>query len=350
MYAFMADIHLGVKLPNEDYLKSLDMFLGLIKKHEEPCHGIFVLGDLFDHRLSVEEARFASLFIVNLVCNKCGPNSTNVPVYFIHGTYGHDLDQYDIFMPLLNKIPDANVLFFKNAASFTTPEGLKVLCIPHETGDLDYTELFNYQYDIIAGHGVIASNTKNPCKTDAGIIHSSDKLGSISKLCVFGHYHGLTDFGNNVYYIGPWTRWKYGEDEKRVFFFCDDNFKVTTVPNPFAMEFKTIEINDPDELRDIIAKEIQTPYRFIINSDSEDMDTYRGIILATKHNQNIKYQLSEIEREEEFVMNDTIEQNDNVSRPIPSLVEFIKQKYGVDATNKLGEYEARIRKENGNVV
>jgi hypothetical protein len=344
----MADIHLGVKLPNEDYLKSLDMFLGLIKKHREPCHGIFVLGDLFEHRLSIEETRFASLFIVNLVCNQCGENNTNVPVYFIHGTYGHDIDQYEMFLPMLNKIQGTKVYYFKNVCSIVTEEGTRVLCIPHENGNIDYTPYFNEKYDMICGHGVIVSNTKNPCKTELGIIHSADKLGSISKLCVFGHFHGYTDFGNNVYYIGPWTRWKYGEDEKRVFFFCDDDFNIETVPNPFAMEFKTVEINTPDELREIISQKIETPYRFIINSNSSDMDAYRGIILSTRQNQNIKYKLSEIIDEDKIVDKSEYEpeQTDNVSRPIPSLIEYIKQNYNVDVSDKLTEYENQIRKDN----
>ena len=56
MYAFIGDLHLCAgKLPRMDYVKSLNKFLGIIKNHKEECHGIFVIGDLFDHKLSVEE-------------------------------------------------------------------------------------------------------------------------------------------------------------------------------------------------------------------------------------------------------------------------------------------------------
>lgn len=350
MYAFLADVHLGVKLPDQDYLKSLNMFYGLIKQRKDFCKGIFVLGDLFDHRLTIEEAKFASMFIANLACNGCGYDGLNAPVYLLHGTYSHDLEQYDIFMPMLQKIPNTEVHYIKNLCGITTKHGLRVLCIPHEYGDIDYTTYLNDKWDLIIGHGVLASNTLNPCKTKEGIVHSAAQLGSISKLCVFGHYHGLTNFGNNTYYIGPWLRWQYGQDEERVFFFCDDNFKVFTRKNPIALEYKTIEIHDPEELRDIISQNIETPHRFKIEADQNNIEAYRGIILASKQNQNIKFQLSEIDTDS---TNDKIEEeieqsNNDASRPIPSLIEYIKEKYDKDASEQLSEYESIINKERKN--
>lgn len=348
MYAFLADVHLGVKLPDEDFLKSLNMFYGLIKEHKEPCKGIFVLGDLFDHKLNVEEARTASLFIANLVCNGVGFDDTNAPVYFIHGTYSHDLDQYKIFMPLIDKIPNIRYQYFDHVCAIKGYFNEKILIIPHESGNIDYTPYLEDTYDMILGHGILANDLLNPCKANNGIIHSATKLGEKSWLCVFGHYHGLTKFGNNVWYAGPWLRWKYGEDEERVFFFCDDNFKVFTRKNPFALEYKTIEIHDPEELREIISQNIETPHRFKIEANQNDIDIYRGIILASKQNQNIKFQLSEVVTDEEEIDDksvDVVEHTDNASRPIPSLIDYIKEKYDKDASEKLIEYESIINKE-----
>lgn len=349
MYAFIGDLHLGVKLPFEDYIMSLDRFLIYIKQHKEPCHAIFVCGDLFDHRLSIHEAQFASRFILELVCNHCGRNGiVHVPVYFIHGTYTHDLDQYDIFLPMLHKIDNVNVFYCKQHGQFELKNGLKVLAIPHEDGNVDYTEAFNKSYDMIVGHGVIATDTRNPCKAHSGVIHSADLLGKISKLCVFGHYHGFTDFGNNVYYTGPWLRWRYGEDEKRVFFFCNDKLEVETLDNPYALEYKTIEINNPEELREVIASDIHTPHRFIINATTDDVHVYRGIILATQQNSNIKYQLNTEAVEEEVDEEDDpteVYHNDAAMKPIPSLITYIVDKYGIDPTEKLAEYETQINRE-----
>ena len=345
MYAFIGDLHLGVKLPNEDYIKSLELFLKTIQQHKEPCHAIFIVGDLFDHRLTIEESQFASRFIVQLVCNHCGRNGvTNIPVYFIHGTYSHDLNQYEIYLPLLKQIDNVNVFYCKQHGEFELRNGLRVLAIPHENGDIDYSKAFSKSYDMIVGHGVIVQGTRNPCKANGGIIHSADQLGKISKLCVFGHYHGYTNFGNGVYYTGPWLRWQYGEDEQRVFFFCDDKLKVETVVNPFALEYKTVMIANPEELREFIATDIQTPHRFIINANKDDINIYRGIILAEKQNVNVKFQLT-TDEEEPVVEEEIVENVDHSIHPIPALVSYIKDKYGVDATDKLTEYETQINKE-----
>lgn len=48
MLAFIGDLHLCAgKLPREDYIKSLNKFLGIIKNHKEKCYGIMVVGDYF---------------------------------------------------------------------------------------------------------------------------------------------------------------------------------------------------------------------------------------------------------------------------------------------------------------
>ena len=200
MYAFMADIHIGVKLPKSQFMDSLYMFLETIKECKEPCHAIFVCGDLFDGRLSVEDAKFAMFFMVNLVCNFCGKNGMeHVPVYFIHGTDSHDQSQYEIFTQALDKLPNAKVWLINKACEGTIHgSGIKALFLPQEYTN-NYDELLSKKYDLIVGHGPMASQTKNPCKAaNYEIIHSVEQLGSISKLCVFGHYHGYTDFGTLV--------------------------------------------------------------------------------------------------------------------------------------------------------
>lgn len=349
MYAFIADMHLGVKLPRADFLKSLDMFLEQIKKHKEECHAIFVCGDMFDSRLSIEDAKFAAFIMMNLVCNFCGRNGVeHVPVYFIHGTYTHDQSQYNIFVPMLERLPNAKVFYVENAwASTSLLDGAKVLFLPQEYGDVHYEEFFNDTYDIIVGHGPIASQTKNPCKSAKyEIIHSADLLGKISKICVFGHYHGYTDFGNNVFYAGPWLRWKYGEDEQRVFFFCNDKFEVETVVNPYAMEFDTIEIQSVDQLREYLAKEIDHPQRFVINAPSRDMETYRGIINTNKSNM-VKFQLEEVVDEDDLqlTVDEVMDAQTESVQPVPALVSYIKDKYGIDAESQLSEYESQINKD-----
>lgn len=350
MYAFIGDLHLGVKLPYSDFLKSLDKFLGLIKEHKEECHCIFVVGDLFDHKLNVEEIKFASLILVNLLMNNCGRNGIqHVPVHFIHGTYTHDNEQYEMFMPLLEKLPDTEFFYTKTACKGKLHNGVSVLYLPQEyRGSIDYSQAFKENYDLIVGHGPVSSEVKSPCKsTQYEILHSAEQLGSISKLCVFGHYHGYTDFGNGVYYTGPWLRWKYGEDEKRVFFFANDNFEVETVPNEFAMEFNTVHINSCEELRSWLSKDIASPHRFIIHCKNGELSEYHGIMNAYKNNQFVKYQIisEHIEHDEVNGKINDVNTNNIVVEPVPALIEYVKDKYGMDVTEEIKDYESKINRD-----
>ena len=348
MLAFIGDLHLCAgKLPREDYIKSLNKFLGIIKNHKEKCHGIMVVGDLFDHKLSVDELEFASAMIVNLACNGCGrDHRLHVPVYFIHGTYTHDYDQYNIFLPLLEKIDNVKVYYTDKVCDGVLENGAKVLFLPQEYGDVDYSEWFSKKYDLIVGHGPVSSETKAPCKsTNYEIMHSAEMLGSISKLCVFGHFHGYTDFGNNVFYTGPWLRWKYGEDIDRVFFICNDNFEVETIPNDIALEYETFTVNSPDELRRMVSNDIKNPQRFIIHCKSDELPEYHGIMNAYKKNQYLKYQIIS---EDEDVDDMTLPEEHvtkPIVEPIPALIEYVKDKYNVDVSEEVKDYESRINKD-----
>ena len=349
MLAFIGDLHLCAgKLPREDYVKSLDKFLGIIKNHKEKCHGIMVIGDLFDHKLSVEELEFASAMIVNLACNGCGRDGrVHVPVYFIHGTYTHDYDQYNIFLPLLEKIENVKVYYTDKVCDGVLENGMKVLFLPQEYGNVDYSEWFSKKYDLIVGHGPVSSENKAPCKsTNYEIMHSAEMLGSISKLCVFGHYHGYTDFGNNVYYTGPWLRWKYGEDEPRVFFICNDNFEVETYPNDIALDYVTMTVDSPDELRSIVSGSIENPHRFIIHCKSNELEEYHAIMNAYKKNQYLKYQIiSEDDDIDDMVLNEVEHVVKPIVEPIPALIEYVKDKYNVDVSEEVKDYESRINKD-----
>lgn len=349
MYAFISDLHLCAgKLPRMDYVKSLNEFLGIIKNHKEECHGIFVTGDLFDHKLSVDELEFASAFLINLVCNGCGRNHmTHVPVYFIHGTYTHDYDQYNIFLPMLEKIENVRVFYTNKACWGTLVNGSKILYLPQEYGNVDYTELFSQKYDIIIGHGPLSSEVKNPCKsTRYEIMHSAEVLGNISKICVFGHFHGFTDFGNNVYYTGPWLRWKYGEDEQRIFFFCNDKFEVETYPNDIALKYETFTVNSPDELRSAVSGEINNPHRFIIHCKSNELQEYHAIMNAYKKNQFLKYQIiSEDDDIEESLDMPESHVVKPVVEPVPALISYISEKYNVDTSNEIKQYEEKINRD-----
>ena len=302
---------------------------------------------MFDHKLSIEEAKFAALFMVNLVCNNCGRNGRqHVPVHFIHGTYTHDNEQYEIFLPLLEQLPNVEVFYTKTACSGKLHNGVKILYLPQEYGDVDYSKAFDDTYDIIVGHGPISSENKVPCKsTQYEIMHSVELLGKISKICVFGHYHGYTDFGNNTYYTGPWLRWQYGEDTPRCFFMCNDEFQIETTPNDIALNFETFDVYSPDELRNAVSQDINNPHRFIIHCKNDELVEYHAIMNAYKKNQYLKYQIMSINEDKPEKSIDDSMSSRPIVEPVPALIEYVRDKYDMDVTEEIRDYESKINKD-----
>ena len=348
MFAFLADIHISNKLKPSDYLDSLSVFLKHIEESEEECHAIFIIGDVFDHRLDIEESVLAAKWLQRLVCNYCGKDHSHVPCYFIHGTYSHDLDQYNIFLPILSKIENVYIYYTNQVCEMVTMSGHKVLLLPQEYNK-DYDGWFNKKYDIIIGHGVVSSYTLAPCQTSHGdYIFQSSLLAAHSNICVFGHFHEYTDFGDNVFYAGSMLRTKYNEDTPKQFLFCDDNYKVHTIPNPHALEFKTIKINNPDELRKYISNEITTPHRFILPRDESYTEEFAAVMSINKNNKNITYKL-EGKNTDDQELTDTndmiqIDKRTNISNPIPDLICYIKEKHNEDVEKKINEYVSEINK------
>lgn len=350
MYAFLADIHLGVKLPRDVFFDSLKYLFDIIKNHKEECKQIFVCGDLFDHRLNPNELTFAAEYLVKLICNKCRKDGTNVPVTMIHGTYSHDQEQYMIFIPLIERMTGARVRYIQNVASFKIGD-VKCLAIPQEYGNIDYTKAFNDKYDIIIGHGPMSSETKQPCPVGSSeILMSADQLGKISNVCVFGHYHEYTDFGTNVFYAGSNLRWKYGEPSKKVFLICDDNWNVTTYDNPFAVEYVSKQVNDIEELREELSKDITTPHRFTIHAnDVNDINAIHALANVYRNNKNISFRIiSDMDKEDPTTWweKDPLGTKPSVE-PIPSLITYIKDKYNVDSEPFIKDYENKIKQKEG---
>ena len=345
MYGFIADLHIGCNIKNEDIMNSIEFYFDVIRKHSEICEQIFVCGDLFDHKLNTDELIFASDVILRIVCNQCGENGKHAPVTFIHGTYSHDQEQYKIFIPLIEAITGVHIRYLEECGSFTLHNGARVLCIPQEYGNIDYSSMFNKEYDIIVGHGPMVSSTKTPCPVGTSeICMSADQLGDISKVCIFGHYHEYVNFGKNVFYAGTCTRWKFGEPGEKVFLICDNNWNVTKIKNPFAIEFIKKEINSLDELREHISKPITSPIRFIIHCKENELEEYHSILNVYKKNKMIscKFISEHDQKREKISMSDV--RTSNVE-PISALIAYISEKYHVDTRDLIDVYVQKINKE-----
>ena len=145
---------------------------------------------------------------------------------------------------------------------------MKVLYLPEEH-ILDkkeyYKEFFeeDQKYDYIFGHGIIREAMKEAAVQNDT---SSDKRKKVPvfstaefrRICkgqtYFGHYHVNTDM-DDVFYVGSFTRWQFGEDQDKGFYETCFNTKKETYTNKFiknelAKMYKTISFGYKDKIFD----------------------------------------------------------------------------------------------------
>lgn len=305
---------------------------------------------MFEHKLSIEEAKFAAIFIFNLVYNRCGPNGTNAPVYFIHGTCSHDNDQYDVYLNIFKRLKHVNIFYTDTACEITLQNGKTVLMLPQEyAGSVDYSKLLNKDkfYDIIVGHGPMSSLVNQPCQSkQTEIMMSTDLMGDISNICVFGHYHNYTEFDKNVFYAGAWLRWKYGEDKDCYFVICDDDFNLEKYPNKNAMLYETIVVENPEHLRKELSKEITNPHRFLITCNNDTLNEYVAIMNVYKRNELIKFNITNERKQQTSEGFSTINHATTSSvEPIPALLQYIIQKYEQSVDDEINSYVDKINRD-----
>lgn len=348
MYLFLADIHLGVAISEDVFMKSLDFAFDIIDKSDEECHQIFVCGDLFDRKLNTQELGLAARFMLKLLCNGKRKDNGNIGVTFIHGTYSHDQEQYMIFIPIIERITGVRVRYIDKACTFKLENGKTVLALPQEYGDIDYIPFFRNKYDIIIGHGPMSSINDEPCPSGSSeICMPADVFGDISNICVFGHYHEFINFGKNVFYAGSMLRWKFGEPSQKVILTCDDKWNVTKHINPYAVDFVKVDIFSPDQLRNKISDDITTPHRFIIHCKENELNEYHSIMNIYKKNKMITCKFIS-EKNDKYNENDRLPTDfvpvANIE-PVPALISYIKEKYNTDATEIVKGYESKINNE-----
>ena len=125
--------------------------------------------------------------------------------------------------------------------------------------------------------------------------------------------------------------------------------EAETYPNDVALEFETMDIYSPEQLRSEVSKEIKNPHRFIIHCKPEDLNDYHAIMNIYKRNQYIKYQIVSEHRDDTDVKK-LLEQNTQQTvEVIPALIEYVKDRYKEDVSEEVHEYESRINRDKPDV-
>ena len=261
----ISDIHIGVIPMEELYLQFQSSFIEYINNMDE-LHYIIIDGDYFDHKLFLNDiaSKYASKMLQDII-DACKKFDNQVKIRFVYGTESHECNQYDALSVLINSY-DIEVI--KYAKEEELLPGMKVLYLPEEH-ILDkkeyYKEFFkeDQKYDYIFGHGIIREAMKEAAVQNDT---SSDKRKKVPvfstaefrRICkgqtYFGHYHVNTDM-DDVFYVGSFTRWQFGEDQDKGFYETCFNTKKETYTNKFiknelAKMYKTISFGYKDKIFD----------------------------------------------------------------------------------------------------
>jgi DNA repair exonuclease SbcCD nuclease subunit len=210
--AVISDIHFGA-----NYTQTLNLYNALKKNFinkliSSPPDIIVIGGDLFDKKLSVNssEAALCNDFIISL---KISFPSTYI--LLIKGTRAHDLDQLNLFKPLVDErfriYEQVTVEYICN---------MKLLIIPEEY----YPDKKVYDkylkgvdpYDFVFFHGLFShvgsyAKASNPNK----ICFSWDDFkDNVYGKVIGGHIHKRISY-KNIEYTNSFDRWIHGEEEDK---------------------------------------------------------------------------------------------------------------------------------------
>ena len=255
----IADLHIGVINIQKQYEEIKErIFTKIIT--ERPDFMVF-LGDYFDHKLSLnEESTYYAVLIINEIIRICKENGlSKTKIRFVYGTESHEWNQYN-FLNAMDTDFDLKVIRYCEEEDLF-PD-LKVLYIPEEHlyNKGEYYEKFLSQpkkYDYIFGHGVIREVMKEAAIISDNNTSNRKKVpvfstGELTYACkgqvYFGHYHIHTNINDNVFYVGSFNRWCFGEEEPKGFYMIhkydddyeDENYECEFIENDLTDTFKTI--------------------------------------------------------------------------------------------------------------
>ena len=252
----ISDIHFGV-MDAEELLKELDdKFISYLKSLDK-LDLICITGDFFDHILYLNEihANRAYYFMDELMVEA---DRLNCQVRIVYGTESHECNQYSIFFSKL--MNNRNFKVIKTVSEEELDKGIKVLYIPEEyvynKKDV-YGKFFDKEkeYDYVFGHGVITElmptdkhvlkDTKDTKRAKVPVFNTNELTYCCKGEIFFGHYHVHCELGSNVSYVGSFSRWCFGEEEKKGFIYseCDidkERYSHTFIENNEAPDYVTI--------------------------------------------------------------------------------------------------------------
>lgn len=242
----LADLHLGV-LPVRQTYKELEYLLEYIE--DDFFDLIVIAGDFFDKKLYAGEEY---IVFANEIIQKMMKHSKYIRI--VHGTSSHDNKQYSIFKHYEAGSNKFRIIYSVEEEKFE--EGFRVLYLPEEyiyDKKEYYKEYFEEKkrYNYVFGHGIIQEAMTNAVrgkkKTRSHTKPAVFTTAELEDICkgqvYFGHYHIHTNIHDKVFYVGSYSRDKFGEEEPKGFYeleYDGENYTNHFVENIKTEQYVTI--------------------------------------------------------------------------------------------------------------
>lgn len=302
---FISDLHFGVRSNSidwvniqEDYFNNF--FFPFLEEHVRPEDHLFILGDVFDNRQSI------NLLVLNLALETISKLSKILPIHILVGNHdlyrknSNDINSIKVFKNIDNVVlyEEPSVLDIDNKKVSIMPWmstlELEKKYIENDTSGylFCHTEIkgFSYNRKILAEGG----NTKN--------------LYSRYNRVFSGHIHFRQEKGN-VVYLGPPYQLSRGDIDNikgiYIFDFSDDSlnfyenryspfFYSVKFDDILVMKSKEKELLFKNNFVDVICKE-QDINKKEFNKFLKEIDGYKklNIITDTEEKMNVDFFLSE---------------------------------------------------------
>jgi DNA repair exonuclease SbcCD nuclease subunit len=318
----ISDIHIGSKNIENLYEEYKKIFIENLKK--DNVDFVIICGDYFDHKLFLNEkdSAYAYAMMVDII----EATNKDTKIRLVYGTESHECNQYEIISKL-STIYNRDIKVIKYVTDEFLYQDLHILYLPEEhlhNKDEYYSKYFENDktYDYIFGHGVIREAMKEAAtqietqskKRKTVPVFSTAELRRICKgETYFGHYHVNCDM-DDVFYVGSFSRWQFGEEEAKGFYkiTCDtkkNKYKHEFIENTMSPIYKTIsfgydnkvfESHDDMEkslnrIDDIFKDNILDHVRFVFNIPSNYEDPEFLILYLKeryKFNNNVKLEIT----------------------------------------------------------
>ncbi len=251
----IADIH-SIVNPIPIYMKEMYQLFDRIKQEEDPIDFVILAGDYFDRQMYISDRKgYLSLQMLAkliMICIK-----RKIKLRILYGTESHEVSQYESMKELEDGVYYRVIHQIEEERLF---DDLTVLYIPEEIKTIEeqacYKEFLNKEktYDFIFGHGVIHESmvmaslvmSKKELPATTYVFHVEELDASTKGYCIFGHYHVHTKISEKTFYVGSYSRFKFGEEKEKGWMeVCSENGRYTYefIVNHLAPIYDTITLS-----------------------------------------------------------------------------------------------------------